>query len=83
MSDYSTTATEEPVDYAKMILYTGARVSSIFMGSRDMLESMIRFIETVQMKPVVDKVFAYKDAVAAFKYLDSGSHFGKVVIEVA
>jgi NADPH:quinone reductase-like Zn-dependent oxidoreductase len=31
---------------------------------------------------VIDKVFPFASAPAAYEYMASGSHFGKVVIEV-
>jgi NADPH:quinone reductase-like Zn-dependent oxidoreductase len=33
-------------------------------------------------RPIVDKVFAYEDAKAAYAYLESQAHVGKVVIKV-
>jgi NADPH:quinone reductase-like Zn-dependent oxidoreductase len=43
-----------------------------------------RFLDEkkVDLKPLVDKVFAFDDAVAAFDYLESGAHFGKVVLKM-
>ena len=35
-----------------------------------------------QIVPVVDKVFPWDEAREAYRYLDSGAHFGKVVIEL-
>jgi NADPH:quinone reductase-like Zn-dependent oxidoreductase len=32
---------------------------------------------------VVDRVFAFDQAREAFRYMESGSHFGKVVVAVA
>jgi NADPH:quinone reductase-like Zn-dependent oxidoreductase len=49
-------------------------------GSREMYEEMNRFIETHNIKPVVDKTFVFEDTREALKYLESGSHFGKVVV---
>ena len=34
------------------------------------------------MKPVVDRVFSFDEARAAYAHLASGGHFGKVVIRV-
>ncbi|HIA2402664.1 TPA: zinc-binding dehydrogenase, partial [Burkholderia contaminans] len=34
-------------------------------------------------RPVVDRVFGFDEAPQAFAYLQSGQHFGKVVIGVA
>lgn len=46
-------------------------------------EDMNRLISSQQIKPVVDKVFSFDEAEAAYKYLESQKHVGKVVIKVA
>ena len=35
------------------------------------------------IEPVIDKVFALDDAVAAYEYMASAQHFGKIVIRIA
>jgi NADPH:quinone reductase-like Zn-dependent oxidoreductase len=55
----------------------------IQVGSRDMFEAMNRAIEVARLRPLVDRVFDFSDARAAYEYLASGKHFGKVVIRVA
>jgi NADPH:quinone reductase-like Zn-dependent oxidoreductase len=65
-------------------LLAGARrLVGIFVGSRRMLEQLIRFAGTVGLEPVVDRVFTFAQAREAYRYMESGSHFGKVVIAVA
>ena len=34
-------------------------------------------------RPVVDKVFPFKQAIDAFAYLESQKHVGKIVIKIA
>ena len=46
-------------------------------------EEMLAFYEKHQIRPVIDREFAFHEAKDALKYLYSGSHFGKVVIKVA
>jgi NADPH:quinone reductase-like Zn-dependent oxidoreductase len=48
-----------------------------------MFEAMNRAIAVNGLKPIIDKVFAFDDAPAAYRHLQSGQHFGKVVIRVA
>ena len=60
----------------------GANASSIFVGSRADFEAMNAFIERHKIKPVIDRTFEFDAAAAAFEYLKSGSHFGKVVIKL-
>jgi NADPH:quinone reductase-like Zn-dependent oxidoreductase len=64
------------------ILMKSVRVQGIYVGSRAMFESMNRAITLHRLRPVIDRTFAFADAVAAFRHLESGAHFGKVVIRV-
>jgi NADPH:quinone reductase-like Zn-dependent oxidoreductase len=64
------------------VLMKNVCVQGIFVGSRAMFEAMNRAIALHKMRPVVDRVFPFADAVAALKHMESGAHFGKVVIAV-
>ena len=64
------------------ILMKGVRVTGIYVGSREMFDAMNRAIALSQLRPVVDRVFRFGEAVEAFRHLESGAHFGKVVIRV-
>lgn len=61
----------------------GKRMIGIFVGSRAMLEQVIKLVAGSGIKPVVDRVFPFAEAQEAYRHLESGAHFGKVVIEVA
>jgi NADPH:quinone reductase-like Zn-dependent oxidoreductase len=50
------------------------------VGSREHFEQMNRAIAANHVHPVVDRVFEFDEAVAAFEYFSSGSHVGKVVV---
>ena len=64
-------------------LLAGAkRLVGIFVGSRAMLEKVVRFADATGLQPVVDRVFTFDQAQEAYRYMASGSHFGKVVIAV-
>jgi NADPH:quinone reductase-like Zn-dependent oxidoreductase len=45
-----------------------------------MFEEMNAFITRHDIRPVIDRVFDFKDADDAYAYMDTGSHFGKIVI---
>ncbi len=64
------------------VLMKNIRVQGIFVGSREMFEAMNRAIALHQLRPVVDRVFPFDQAPGAFRHLESGAHFGKVVIRV-
>ncbi|WP_437629505.1 zinc-dependent alcohol dehydrogenase family protein [Sorangium sp. So ce854] len=58
------------------------QVSPVFVGSRVMFEAMNRVLVAHRIKPVIDRVFGFDEAREAMRYLESGAHFGKVVIRV-
>jgi NADPH:quinone reductase-like Zn-dependent oxidoreductase len=55
-------------------------IQAISTGSREMFEQMNRAIARWQLRPMIDKVFAFEEARDAYRYLASACHFGKVVI---
>lgn len=62
------------------ILMKAVRLQGIFVGSREMFESMNETISYHQMRPVVDQRFSFGDVKAALNSMASGSHFGKIVV---
>ncbi len=58
------------------------RLQGIFVGSRGMFEAMNQAVAAHEMTPVIDRVFEFGQAAEALGYLETGSHFGKVVIRV-
>jgi NADPH:quinone reductase-like Zn-dependent oxidoreductase len=60
-----------------------ATIHAIDVGSREMFESMNRFIASAALTPVIDRVFAFDEAREAFRYLSSGAHFGKICIRLS
>ena len=65
-----------------LIFSRRANVQGISVGSTQMFLAMNRAIEANAIKPVIDKVFGFADAQAAYKHMASGAHFGKIVIRV-
>ncbi len=64
------------------ILMKGVGVQGIFVGSRVMFEAMLRAITANAIEPVIDRVFPFAEAQAAYEHLASQTHFGKIVIQV-
>ncbi len=62
------------------ILMQGVRLQGLLVGCRESFESMNRAISGNRMRPVVDRVFPFSDAPAAFQYMKSGAHLGKVCL---
>ena len=64
------------------VLMQNLRLNGVFVGNRDMFEAVARAFAVGEVRPVVDRVFPFAEARAAFDYLASGKHFGKIVIEM-
>jgi len=58
------------------------RLQGVTVGSVEDLQAMADAIAANRMKPVVDKVFPFTEAKAAFAHMASGAHFGKVAIAI-
>ncbi len=65
-----------------LILGRRANVQGISVGSTEMFEAMNAAIAANAIKPVIDKVFGFDEAQAAYQHMASGAHFGKIVIRV-
>jgi NADPH:quinone reductase-like Zn-dependent oxidoreductase len=63
------------------LIGNSAKLQGLSVGSRDMFEAMCRSIELSRIEPVVDKVFPWTEARAAFEAMASGQHFGKIALE--
>jgi NADPH:quinone reductase-like Zn-dependent oxidoreductase len=68
-----------PVD-SLPILMKGVCVQGIFVGSRAMFETMTGALVLHALRPIVDKVFPFGELREALRYMESGSHFGKIVL---
>ena len=58
------------------------RVQGIAVGSRARFEAMNRAIAAHKLKPVVDSTFDLEHVADAFRRLEHGKHFGKIVISI-
>ncbi|HEY1899413.1 MAG TPA: NAD(P)-dependent alcohol dehydrogenase [Steroidobacteraceae bacterium] len=70
-------------DVPVMALMNGnITASGIYVGSRADFAALNAFIDAHHVKPVIDHVFEFKDAAAAFETMEQGEAFGKIVIRV-
>jgi NADPH:quinone reductase-like Zn-dependent oxidoreductase len=63
------------------LIGNSAKLQGVSVGSRDMFEAMCEAIALKGIQPVVDKVFPWTEAKAAFAAMQAGEHFGKIVLE--
>jgi NADPH:quinone reductase-like Zn-dependent oxidoreductase len=62
------------------LMMKGASLRGIFVGSAAMARGLNSFVDRHDMRPVVDRVFDFAEARAAYAYQSSPELFGKVVI---
>ncbi len=62
------------------LLMQNLRVQGVLVGNREMFEAMLRAMDLHNLKPIIDRVFPFVEARAAFDYMASGEHFGKICI---
>ncbi len=65
-----------------VLMMKGGSMVGIGVGSRAMFEDMNRAIEVDGVKPVIDKVFSFDNALDAFRLQASGEFVGKLVIAI-
>lgn len=58
----------------------GIQITSIVVGSRAMTEDVVRTIDVHKEAPIIDSRFPFADLKLAVEHLESGRHFGKIVI---
>jgi NADPH:quinone reductase-like Zn-dependent oxidoreductase len=63
------------------ILHKALSIRGIYVGSRVMFQAMNASVTQHRLEPVIDRVFPFNDTVDAFRHLESGTHFGKIVIQ--
>jgi NADPH:quinone reductase-like Zn-dependent oxidoreductase len=63
-----------------LIVTRQVRLQGVTVGHRDGFEAMLRAIDQHQVRPIVDRVFAFEELKVALAYLKSGAQFGKVCI---
>ena len=66
-----------------IFMHRGLMLRSIGTGSRDMHEAVFRSMSLHRWRPVIDRVYPFDEARAAFDRIESGAHIGKVVIKTS
>ena len=64
------------------ILMRSIRVQGIYVGSQSMFERFNRAISAHRIHPVIDRVFELEEVADALRHMESGAHFGKIVIRL-
>lgn len=67
---------------ARRIFWKQLNVLGSTMGNPEDFRSMVAFVGTHRIQPVIDRVFPFADGEAAFRRMDEAQQFGKIVIKV-
>ena len=62
------------------IMWINATASGVYVGSREDFEAMNAFLSEHTIRPLIDRVFEFEEAPAAYEYMESGDFMGKIVI---
>ncbi|MGE3645850.1 MAG: NAD(P)-dependent alcohol dehydrogenase [Beijerinckiaceae bacterium] len=65
-----------------IIMAKRANVQGISVGSTRMFEALNAALAVNKVKPVIDRTFAFSETKAAYEYLKSAAHFGKIIIRM-
>ncbi|MBL0743208.1 zinc-binding dehydrogenase [Chryseolinea lacunae] len=71
-------------DIATRLLYSKQiSIHGSMMGTRDEFLSMLDFLESRNIKPVIDKTFPLEQAEEAMRYMEEGHQFGKIILQIS
>ncbi|UPL50346.1 zinc-dependent alcohol dehydrogenase family protein [Hymenobacter sublimis] len=65
-----------------MVPINTQRIQGIYVGSTHMLTDLLQAFDRNQLKPIISQIFGFEQAKEALAYMGSGSHFGKIVVQV-
>lgn len=58
------------------------RIQGLLVGHKDGFEALCAAVEAAELRPVLDKTFAFDDAPAAFERMKASDHLGKICIRI-
>ncbi len=58
-----------------------ARLQGLIVGNRRQQQEYVAALSLSSLRPVIDRSFDFADLPEAFRYQESGSHFGKICVE--
>ena len=62
------------------LLMRSIRLQGIYVGSRTMMDRMLQAMTLRQLRPVIDRIFAFDEIQEAMSYMEAGRHFGKICL---
>jgi zinc-binding alcohol dehydrogenase/oxidoreductase len=66
----------------RLLYWKQISIHGTTMGTRDEFLSMLDFLESRSIKPVMDKIYPIEQINEAFQRMESGDQFGKIVLQI-
>lgn len=67
----------------RLLYWKQISIHGTTMGTRDEFLSMLDFVESRKLKPVIDKVFPLEQIEEAVKRMEQGDQFGKIILKIS
>ena len=64
------------------VMRKSIRLQGVYVGNRRMFEEMNAAFALNRIHPVIDQVFEFEEARAAYHTMRAAGHFGKLVVKV-
>ncbi len=67
----------------RLLYWKQLSIHGTTMGTRDEFLSMLDFVESRSLKPVIDKVFPLENIEDALQRMEQGDQFGKIILQIS
>lgn len=67
----------------RLLYWKQISIHGTTMGTRDEFLSMLDLLESRNVKPVIDQVFAFEKFDEAFKHMEVSNQFGKILLKIS
>ncbi len=64
------------------VMRKSIRLQGVYVGNRRMFEDLLAALVQHEVRPVIDRVFAFEDAREAYRAMRAAGHFGKLVVSL-
>ncbi|MEK6782550.1 MAG: zinc-binding dehydrogenase [Bacteroidota bacterium] len=80
---FGRTAGNIPVISARTLYWKQISILGTTMGTRDEFLSMLDFVESRKLKPIIDRIYPLEQAEEAMRRMEKGDQFGKIILQIS
>ena len=80
---FGRTAGNIPDISPRTLFYKQLSIHGTTMGTRDEFLSMLDFVESRKLKPIIDTIYPLEQAEDALRRMEKGDQFGKIVLKIS